>query len=145
MKLGFAADHRGYLKKQKLIKFLEKKGYTIIDYGTNSVDAVDYPDYAFKVAEAVKSKEIDKGILMCANGIGMAIAANKVKTIRCAKVSTIKEAKHSRIDNDCNMIAISNEITTTKLCKILIAFLQTEFSAKERYIKRIEKVDNYEC
>ena len=144
MKIGIASDHRAYEAKQKVIKFLEKKGYNIIDYGTDSLNSVDYPDYAFKVANDVKNKKIDIGILMCANGIGMSIAANKVKTIRCAKVSSVKEAKHSKIDNDCNMIALGGEQSITKIKKIILAFLKTDFSNEQRFIRRMGKIDNYE-
>ena len=86
MKLAIATDHRGVEVKQNLIKFLESEGYNVIDYGTNSEESVDYPDYAFKVGEAVARKEVDYGILVCNTGIGMSIAANKVKGVRCARV-----------------------------------------------------------
>lgn len=130
MKLGIASDHRAYYKKQKAIKFLEKKGYTIVDYGTDSLSSVDYPDFAFKVANDVKDKKIDMGILLCANGIGMSIAANKVKGIRCAKVSNIKEAKHSRYDNDCNMISLGANASILKINKMLLTFLPPILVAK---------------
>lgn len=144
MKLGIGADHRAYLQKQNVIKFLEKKGYTVIDYGTSNNTSVDYPDFAFKVANDVKNKQIDIGILMCANGIGMSIAANKVKGIRCAKVSNIKEAKHSRYDNDCNMIAVGSEQSLNKINKMILTFITTDFSQEERFIRRIGKIDNYD-
>lgn len=144
MKIGIASDHRGFLKKQKVIKYLKRKGYNILDYGTNSSAMVDYPDYAFKVAEDVKEKKINSAILICSNGIGMAIAANKVKTIRCAKVSNIKEAKYSRRDNDCNIIAIGNNLSFIKTNKIITTFLTTNFANEERYNRRICKVNNYD-
>lgn len=144
MKIGIGSDHRGFLRKQELIKFLKEEGYNIIDYGTNSSESVDYPDYTFKVAEAVKNKTLDFGIVMCANGIGVAIAANKVKKIRCAKVSNIEEAKHSRLDNDCNMIALGADLTLDIIKPIIKTFLTTEFKGEERFLRRIGKLDNYD-
>ncbi len=144
MKLAIASDHRGYEKKQKLIKFLISKGYNVDDFGTNNQDSVDYPDYAFEVAKKVSNNEYDFGILLCANGIGMSIAANKVKKIRCAKVSNVEEARHSRIDNDCNMIAIGANEPTIELEKMLLMFLTTKFNGEERFVRRIGKISDYE-
>lgn len=144
MKLAIASDHRGYEKKQKLIKFLISKGYNVDDFGTNNQDSVDYPDYAFEVAKKVSNNEYDFGILLCANGIGMSIAANKVKKIRCAKVSNVEEARHSRIDNDCNMIAIGAKEPTIELEKMLLMFLTTKFNGEERFVRRIGKISDYE-
>ena len=90
MKVGIASDHRGYALKQKLLEEL-KKTYEMIDYGTNNEESTDYPIYAFRLGEQI-GKEIDKGILICGTGIGISIAANKVKGVRCAKVSTKEEA-----------------------------------------------------
>ena len=86
MKIGIATDHRGIEVKQELTNYLKDLGYNIVDYGTNSTDSVDYPDYAFKVGEAVANNDIDFGVLICNTGIGMSIAANKVKGVRCARV-----------------------------------------------------------
>ena len=144
MKIGIGSDHRGYLKKQKVIKFLKSIGYNIIDYGTNSTESVDFPDYAFKVGEEINKNTIDFGIVMCANGIGVSIAANKVKNIRCAKISNSKEAKHSRIDNNCNIIALGSNLPMFKIKKILKVFLTTSFNNEERFIRRINKIKNYE-
>ena len=85
MKIGIATDHRGIEVKQELTNYLKDLGYNIVDYGTNSTDSVDYPDYAFKVGEAVANNDIDFGVLICNTGIGMSIAANKVKGVRCAR------------------------------------------------------------
>ena len=144
MKIGIGSDHRGYLKKQKVIKILKQLGYNVIDYGTNSEESVDYPDFAFKVSEDVRDNKIQFGVLICANGIGMAIASNKVNKIRCAKVSNVDEAKHSRIDNDCNVIAIGSDLSIIKIKKILTTFFNTKFNNEERFVRRIKKVDNYE-
>lgn len=145
MKIGIGSDHRGYLKKQKTIKILETLGYNVIDYGTNNEESTDYPDFAFKVSEDVRDKKLDFGVLICANGIGMSIASNKVKNIRCAKVSNILEAKHSRIDNDCNVIALGSDLPLYKIKKILLTFVNTKFNNEERFVRRIGKVDNYDA
>lgn len=144
MKIGIGSDHRGYLKKQNVIKILQTLGYDVIDYGTNSEENVDYPDFAFKVSEDVRDNKIQFGVLICANGIGMAIASNKVKSIRCAKVSNVLEAIHSRIDNNCNVIALGSDLLLSDMEEILTTFFNTKFNNEERFVRRIKKVDNYE-
>jgi ribose 5-phosphate isomerase B len=142
MKIGIAADHGGYQKKEKIKKFLKKKGYEVIDYGAESFDmGDDYPKYAFKLGEDINN--ISFGILLCCSGIGMSIAANKVKNIRCAKVSTLFEAKCSRLDNDANVIALAGRMSSFKLERLIKAFIKTNFSKEERHIRRIKMVDNY--
>ena len=96
--------------KQELTKFLIELGYNVINYGTDNTEMVDYPDYAFKIGEAVSRNDINYGILICNTGIGMSIACNKVKGIRCAKVDNVYEAKMTRRDNDANVIALSSRI-----------------------------------
>lgn len=145
MKIGIATDHRGVETKQELINYLESEGYNVVDYGTNSEDAVDYPDYAFKVGEAVANKEIDFGVLICNTGIGMSIAANKVKKVRCARVLDEYDAKMTRIDNDANVIALSSRVDIEKLKSILKVFLETPHNSEERHDRRISKINNYEC
>lgn len=142
MKIGIASDHRGVDKKAKLIKYLSKK-YEVINYGTDTKDSVDYPDYAFLVGEKINQKEIELGILICGTGIGMSIAANKVDNIRCAKVDNVKEAYYARQHNDANMITLSNNMCLLKMKDILDMFLKTEFSNEERHQRRIEKINNY--
>ena len=144
MKIGIATDHRGVEVKQELINYLESEGYNVVDYGTNSEDSVDYPDYAFKVGEAVANKEIDFGVLICNTGIGMSIAANKVKGVRCAKVSDEYEAEMTRRDNNANVLALSAHTDIKKLHKIVDIFLNTEYMNIDRYNRRLEKIDNYD-
>ena len=103
MKIGIVSDHRGYKLKIKIVKYLKHKKYEVIDYGTNSTDLVDYPDYAIKLGEEYNNKSFDYGIAICANGVGMSIACNKVKGIRCAKINNSKEAKTARNDDDINI------------------------------------------
>lgn len=143
MIIGISSDHRGYELKTNLIKYLNKN-YKVIDYGTNSTDSVDYPEFAFKVGEAVANKELDFGIVICGSGIGISIACNKVKGIRCAKVNNIYEAKYTRIDNDANVVALSERISLEKAKKIVDTFINTKFSNLEKHVRRINKIKEYE-
>lgn len=144
MKIGIATDHHGVDIKKFLISFLIQKGYDVIDYGPNDTEMVDYPDYAFKVGKSVVNKDIDYGILICNTGIGMSIACNKVKGIRCAKVSNIYEAKMTRRDNDANVIALSARCDINLLKEIIITFLTEEYANLDRYNRRLEKINNYD-
>lgn len=143
MNIGIATDHHGVELKQILTNFLISKGYNVIDYGTNSSEMVDYPDYAFKIGEAISNKEIDYGILLCNTGIGMSIACNKVRGVRCAKVSNVYEAKMTRRDNDANCIALSARMDIEEMKEVLITFLTEEYANIDRYNRRIEKINNY--
>lgn len=144
MKIGLANDHRGYPLKEKIKKYLVKKGYEVEDYGTNSSESVDYTDYAFRIGESVVKKEIDLGIVICGTGIGISIACNKVKGVRCAKVDTVRQAKLTRIDNNANILALDGSISTYKALDIIDAFLKTPFSNLEKHNRRIDKINSYE-
>ena len=144
MKIGIANDHHGVSLKQELTRYLENLGYTVVNYGTDGETMVDYPDYAFKVGEDVRDKNIEYGILICNTGIGMSIAANKVKNVRCAKVNNIYDAEMTRRDNDANMIAISSRLDIELIKEILNIFFKTEYANIERYNRRIDKINNYE-
>lgn len=143
MKIGIANDHHGVELKQELTKFLTQLGYNIINYGTDGVDMVDYPDYAFKIGEAVSKGDIEYGVLICNTGIGMSIACNKVKGARCAKVNNTYEAKMTRRDNDANVIALSSRIEINELKEILKIFLNTNYENLDRYNRRIDKINHY--
>lgn len=142
MKVGIVSDHRGYDLKSKLIK--ELSNYQIIDYGTNTKDSVDYPDYAFLLGNKINIKEVDFGIAICGSGIGISIACNKVKGIRCAKVNTVEDAKVTRLDNDANVVALSADTQLEDAKNIIKTFLTTDFSNEERHMKRIHKIAMYE-
>lgn len=144
MKIGIACDHRGYPLKEKIKKYLNKKGYEVIDYGTNSEELVNYTEYAFKIGEAVVNKECNLGIVICGTGIGISIACNKVKGIRCAKADTVRQAKLTRLDNDANILALDGTMRTYKAKDIVDMFLKTEFSNIERYKERIKQITEYE-
>ncbi len=143
MKIGIANDHNGVEIKQELTKYLESLGYTVVNYGSDSPESVDYPNYAFKVGEAVSKKEVDFGILICKSGIGMSIACNKVSGVRCAKVNDTWEAEMTRIDNDSNVIAIGYRFSIEDLKEILRVFLTTTHPEAERHDRRISLIDNY--
>lgn len=140
MKIGIASDHRGVILKEKIKNYLNEK-YKIIDYGTNSIESVDYPEYAFKVGEDIRDNKIDLGILICGTGIGMSIACNKVKKVRCAKVTTKEEAYLARQHNNANVIALSENVTNYK--EIIDTFLTTPSSKEEKHQRRVAIIDNY--
>ena len=144
MKIGITNDHRGLVLKQTLTNYLEKKGYNIIDYGTDSDDSVDYPDYAFKLGKSLQKKDIDLGIAICGTGIGMDIALNKVKGIRCAKASNEEEAILARSHNDANALALTAKISSDMAKDIVDKFINTNFSNDKRHIERIQKIKEYE-
>ena len=140
MKIGIASDHRGVFLKEKIKNYLNEK-YKIIDFGTNSIESVDYPEYAFKIGESIKDNKIDVGILICGTGIGMSIACNKVKKVRCAKVDNKEEAYLARFHNDANVIALSENVTNYK--EIIDTFLTTDSSKEEKHQRRVAMIDNY--
>ena len=112
MRIGIASDHKGYLMKEKVKKYLTRKGYEYIDYGTDSNESVDYNDYSYALCKGILNKEVSKGILICGTGIGMSISANKVKGIMCAKVDNSNEAKLAVEHNNANIISFySNKFT----------------------------------
>ena len=141
MKIGIASDHRGVILKEKIKKYLNAD-YQVIDYGTNSIESVDYPQYAYKIGEAIKDKKIDRGILICGTGIGMSIACNKVRGIRCAKINELEEAILARSHNNINVIALGEKTQNYK--EIIKAFLTTDFSNEEKHKRRVEMIDKYD-
>ena len=144
MKIGITNDHRGFKAKQFLTEYLTTLGYTIIDYGTDSEEPADFPDYAKKLGDAVLSKEVELGIAICGTGIGMSIALNKMKGIYCAKVSTTSEASLSRAHNDANVIAISEEMDHELMKEVINKFIETPFSNIDRYKNRNQKIKDIE-
>ena len=143
MKIGFASDHRGYKLKQQLQEKL-KEEYDIIDYGTSSEASTDYPDYAFLLGESVANKDVDFGVAICGSGIGISIACNKVLGIRCAKVTTAREAEITRIDNDANIVAFGEKTTFLDALNIVKTFISTEHPVSEKHNRRINKIKEYE-
>ena len=142
--IGISSDHGGFKTKKVLINYLSELGYDIKDYGTSSTESVDYPSYAFQVGEDVSNKLLTKGIVICTTGIGISIACNKVKGVRCAKADNVEEAIKSRQHNDANVIALAgiNDVELNK--EIARSFLETEFLNEERLVRRNEQIRKYE-
>ena len=144
MKIAVGSDHAGYEAKEMLLNHLKAEGHSVIDKGAFSLDSVDYPDIAKKVAEAVVSKESDRGILICGTGIGMSIAANKVKGIRAALCHDINTAKMSREHNDANILVMGARVLPSELIlEMTDIWLVTDFLA-DRHQRRIEKISSIE-
>ena len=141
MKIAIGCDHGALALKQAVIAHLEKKGFEIKDFGTNSLDSCDYPDFAAPAAQAVASGECEKGIVLCTTGIGVSITANKVKGIRCALLSDVMSARMTREHNDTNVMALGAGVVGQMLAlEIVDTWLGTEFSHNERHQRRIDKV-----
>lgn len=144
MKVAVASDHRGVEYKKQIIDYLLSKSYEVIDCSKENTETDDYPDFAFKVCEKVINKEVDAGILLCRTGIGMSIAANKVKGIRCAKVDNIEEATLCRNDNGANVMSLSYTKNMDETKKIIDAFFSAEVLNDERHVRRVNKIMEYE-
>lgn len=144
MKVGIVSDHRGFDLKTKLINYFKNSKINIIDYGTDSNKSVDYPDYAEILCKKIVNKEVNLGISICGTGIGMCIACNKIKKIRCAKVSNEQEAKLAREHNNANVIAIAGGMDELSAKKIIKIFLETPFSEEPRHKNRLYKIEQLE-
>lgn len=147
MKIAIGADHGGICLKEAINKYFEEKGIEYTDFGCYSEESVDYAIYAKKVADAVASGEYDKGILCCGTGIGISIAANKVKGIRAAVVTNEFCAEMTRRHNDANILAMGGRvITPEQAVKFTDIFLNTEFEGgrHERRIAQIAAIENGE-
>ena len=145
MKIAMANDHGAYSYKLEIKKMLEQEGYTVIDCGTNSEESVDYPDYAKACAEKVLSKEADLGIVLCGTGIGISIAANKIKGIRCGLCTNTTMARLTREHNDAYILALGQRKSGIETCKDIVHnFIKTPFSNGERHKQRIEKISELE-
>ena len=139
MKIAIGCDHGALALKNKLVSHLQGKGYEVCDFGTHTSDSCDYPVFAAAAAKAVASGECDRGIVLCTTGIGISIAANKVKGIRCALLSDVKSAELTRLHNDTNMMALGAGITGEILAlEIVDTWLGTEFSGDARHQRRID-------
>lgn len=140
-KIAVGSDHGGFNLKNKIIKFLEEKGYEVKDYGTYSTDSCDYPVYAKAVAKSVASGENEKGIIVCGSGIGVSIAANKVKGVRAALCHESHSAMLSRLHNNANVLCLGERITGESLAlDIVDVWLKSEYEGG-RHQKRIDMLD----
>ena len=144
MKIALGADHGGYSHKEAIKKHLIERGFEVKDFGTYSLESTDYNDFAIKVAESVRDKLYDRGILICGTGIGMSVMANKVKGIRAALVHDLFTAEATRLHNNTNVLAMGGRvIELEKALKIVDVWVDTKFSNEERHIRRIKKIDGY--
>lgn len=141
IKIAVGSDHGGLEYKEKILEFLKNKGYETIDEGTYSKESCDYPEFARKVASLVAEKKADRGILICGSGIGMSIAANKVKGIRAALCSETTSARLSREHNNSNILCLGQRlIGETMAFEIVETWLNTEF-AGGRHQHRIDIIE----
>ena len=139
--IAIGCDHGGYGLKLEIIKYLEKNGLEYQDFGCDG-EAVDYPIIAKKVGQAILDGKCEKGILICGTGIGISIAANKMKGIRCAFCSDCFSAEATRLHNDTNVIALGGRVVGPELAvKMVDIFLNTPFSEDERHIRRIGLIE----
>ena len=144
MVIGITNDHRGLKAKQFLTEYLTNLGYNVIDYGTDSEEPADFPDYAKKLGLGILNNEVNLGIAICGTGIGMSIALNKMIGIYCAKVSTPSEASLAKAHNNANVMAISEEMNEETMKEVVTKFIETPFSNIDRYKIRNDKIKEIE-
>jgi len=142
MRIALGSDHRGFALKEKLKAKLILAGYSVADFGTDSPEAADYPDFACRVAKAVTGRRAERGVLICGTGIGMSIAANRVRGVRAALCDTPRLARMSRRHNNANVLCIGSEVLTQKQAlRILDAWLGERFEGG-RHTRRVRKLES---
>ena len=140
MRIAIASDHAGFVQKDPLAEYLRAQGYEVVDCGPDSDERCDYPDYADKVARRVARGEVDRGVLICGTGLGIAMTADKVAGVRATPIQTVEFARLAREHNDANVIGLSGRFVSLEDNeKILDAFLTTEFGGG-RHTARVEKM-----
>ncbi len=145
MKIAIGADHAGFELKQTLVNHLNDLGHQVQDMGTTSTESCDYPIFSEKVAKLVGSKQVDRGIVVCGNGIGMAIVANKVPGVRCALVFTEKMARDTRDHNDSNMLSLAGrDLPVQTNVQLADIWLSTPFSNVDRHARRVQEITDIE-
>jgi ribose 5-phosphate isomerase B len=144
MKITIGSDHRGFDAKTRILAVLHQLGHEVFDAGTHVPESVDYPDLAFEVATAVSEGRAERGILICGTGIGMCIAANKVRNVRAAPCHDCITAEMSRRHNDANVLCLSGDLLGQELIERMVRiWLETEFESG-RHARRVEKITRYE-
>jgi ribose 5-phosphate isomerase B len=144
MRIVVASDHRGFQIKEQIVDLLKRQGHEVEDAGTSSLESVDYPDFAAIVARKVSNKQVDRGVLICGTGIGMAIAANKFKGVRAAPCTDEVTAEMSRRHNDLNVLCLSADLLSARMVERMVdTWINTEFEAG-RHLRRIEKIGQLE-
>jgi len=144
MKIAIGSDHRGYEVKRRIVTLLEQLGHETIDVGTAGSESVDYPAFAFQVAQAVSEGRVDRGVLICGTGIGMCIAANKVPGVRAAPCHDSITAEMSRRHNNANVLCLSADLLGEELIDRMVRiWLETEFEGG-RHARRVDKIARFE-
>mgnify|MGYP005847511325 CR=1 FL=1 len=144
MKIALGNDHRGVAAKIRVVELLRGMGHDVTDHGANSAASVDYPDYAFPVADSVARGQADRGILICATGHGMCIAANKIPGIRAANCRDVVDAEMSRLHNDSNVLCLSADLVGEDLMDRMVrTWLETKFEGG-RHARRLDKIAKFE-
>ena len=140
MRIALASDHAGFALKDELAAWLRDSGYNVIDLGTNSADSVDYPEYGARLARAVASGQVERGVAVCGSGIGISIAVNRNPACRCARVDDPLSARLAREHNDANVIALGARLVGIDMAKACITeFLDTDF-AGGRHQRRVDQL-----
>jgi ribose 5-phosphate isomerase B len=144
MRIAIGSDHRGYDVKRRVHSLLERLGHDVVDVGPHGGESVDYPDFAFQVAQAVSNGEVERGILICGTGIGMCIAANKVPGVRAAPCHDSITAEMSRRHNNANVLCLSADLLGDELIDRMVRiWLETDFEGG-RHARRVEKITRFE-
>ena len=145
MKIAIGSDHAGFKLKEEIKKYLEAEKIAYKDFGTSSEESTDYPEFAFAVAKDVAAGKFDRGILICGSGVGMTIAANKVKGIRAVNAYDEYAARQSREHGDCNVLCLAGrKLKIDQALKIVDIWLKTPFSNEERHLRRIKQIERGE-
>ncbi|MBH1940715.1 ribose 5-phosphate isomerase B [Mobilitalea sibirica] len=140
--IAIGNDHTGYALKKAIIEYLEERNIAYKDFGCGDITSSDYPEYAHEVGKAIQNKECELGILICGTGIGISIAANKMKGIRAALCHDCFSAEATRLHNDANVLALGARVVGIgHAIKIVDTFLNTDFSQNERHIRRIQMLE----
>ena len=145
MRVGVGSDHAGFRLKQIILQFLSELAHEGMDLGTHNTDPVDYPDFAEKVALAVRDGNVQRGIVICGSGVGASVAANKVSGIRAALCHDTYSAHQGVEHDDMNVLVLGERVIGVELAKELVhAFLGAKFTGEERHVRRLQKVLNLE-
>ena len=143
--IALGCDHGGYELKLEIKKYLDEKGIEYEDFGCDSLDSVDYPVYAKKVAHAIVDGECEKGILICGTGIGVSIAANKVPGAYAALVNNVYQAQRAQLSNNANIITLGAQVTGIELAKCLVKeYLSVTFDPESRSMPKVARITEYE-
>ena len=146
MKIAIGGDHAGFPLKTELIPLITELGHEVVDCGTDSTDAVDYPDYSRAVGELVRDGEVDRGIVVCGSGAGATIAANKIKGVRAALAHDHYSAHQGVEHDDVNVLTMGSRVIGTAIAtEVVRAFLGAQFSGEERHVRRLNKVMEIEA